>query len=99
MVLDENGESNQTKVLHQIKASNKEIQNLPTNQKVHEPISQHRKKLRTLNQMGYFFFFSRRRLITTMQKIQIKVEQMSKQAFIEGWNKADPQIVNQIANL
>ena len=34
-----------------------------------------------------------------MQKIQIKVEQVSKQAFIEGWNKADPQIVNQIANL
>ena len=43
------------------------------------------------------FFF--RRKLTTMQKIQIKVEQVSKQAFIEGWNKADPQIVNQIANL
>ena len=83
-------------IVHQIKASDKEIQNSHTNQKVNLLATWKKKYVRDVEPNGHFFF---RRRLTTMQKIQIKVEQMSKQAFIEGWNKADPQIVNQIANL
>lgn len=32
-----------------------------------------------------------------MKEIQLHVEQVSKQSFIEGWAKAEPSIVNQIS--
>merc|ERR1712062_165863 len=32
----------------------------------------------------------------SMKEIQLHVEQVSKQSFIEGWAKAEPSIVNQI---
>jgi len=35
--------------------------------------------------------------VKTMKEIQLHVEQVSKQSFIEGWAKAEPSIVNQIS--